>query len=113
MLLGGLSAGALSGCTPSGERTAGSEAVYTNNHHIAGVGYYHAPYRGWYTLPYNSFDANTRQYFHGGLWTPTPHESVTNISPPTPDQARRLAPAQAAVRRGGWGSTGHRHSVYS
>jgi hypothetical protein len=80
---------------------------------MAGVGYYHAPYRGWFDLPYNSFDSNTQRYFHGGQWTSVPHQSVTNISAPTSEQAQRLAATQASVRRGGWGSTGHRHGIIS
>ena len=115
VLLGGLSAGALTGCGPTSEGPGGgsASAVYTNNHHIAGVGYYHAPYRGWFPQPYNSYDPNTRQYFHGGQWTATPHQSVTNISAPTGSELKRLAAATAAVHRGGWGSSGHRHGVYS
>ena len=61
-----------------------SENVYTNNFYVPGVGYYHAPFRAWYALPYNHFDTQNRRYFFGGQWGTSPHQSITNISPPTP-----------------------------
>ena len=63
MLIGGLSAGALAGCGPDQPPPLSSDAVYTNNCYVPGVGYYHAPFRAWYSLPYNHFDPQTQRYF--------------------------------------------------
>jgi hypothetical protein len=104
VLLGGLSAGALSGCGPSVPRVT-TDDVFTNNHYIPGVGYYHAPFRGWYSHPYNYYDGKMSAFYQGGMWLPTPHQSVVNISSPTPEAAHRVAQQQHAVRRGGFGST--------
>lgn len=108
VLLGGLSAGAMVGCGPSqgSKLPLSAECVYTNNYYLPGVGYYHAPFRAWYTLPYNHFDAQRRQYYFGGQWAAAPHESITNLSSPTAE-AMQLAQAQRTdVRRGGFGSRG-------
>ncbi len=110
VLLGGLSAGALFGCNSNSNRPTVTEAgVYTNNYYLPGVGYYHAPFRAWYPLPYNHFEAASQRYFYGGQWGATPHQSFTNISAPTA-AAVQLAQAQRTdVRRGGFGSTSHSH----
>lgn len=110
MLLGGLSAGALTGCDPSQPTTHAAvrvTSVYTNNHYVPGVGYYHAPYRAWYPLPYNHFDAQTGRYFHGGQWAAAPHLSITNLSEPTETVAQQVQAQRTDVRRGGFGSTSH------
>ena len=62
MLLGGLSAGALSGCGPQSVPIT-QDCVYTNNYYVPGVGYYHAPFRAWYVLPYNHYDPQSSRYF--------------------------------------------------
>ena len=84
VLIGGLSAGALAGCGPGQAPPLSAEAVYTNNCYVPGVGYYHAPFRAWYSLPYNYFDPKTQRYFYGGQWSATACESITNISSPAP-----------------------------
>ena len=114
MLIGGLTAGALTGCGPSGNKPpVTASSVYTNNYYLPGVGYYHAPYRAWYSLPYNHFDPRTQRYFQGGQWAPTPHQSITNISPPTPDTARQAEAQRADVTRGGFGRTSGYHYIHS
>lgn len=115
VLIGGLSASALSGCGPShrGSALTESGAVYTNNQHVPGVGYYHAPFRAWYAQPYNFFDPQTRRYFHGGQWSAAPYESITNLSEPTADAARQAQAQRTDVRRGGFGSTGGHHFISS
>lgn len=114
MLIGGLSAGAVTSCGPSGGLGAASaNDVYTNNYHVPGVGYYHAPFRAWYAQPYNQFDPQTQRYFQGGQWMATPHESITNISQPTPEAARLVQPHHTGVSRGGFGSTSHHWSTFS
>lgn len=112
-MLGGISTGAFTACGPSGvsKPLLQADAVYGNDHHVTAVGYYHAPYRGWYPLPYNHYDPQRRQYFHGGQWTPQPHASIVNLSEPRADalQAALLLLQQqsqsAAIRRSGFGST--------
>jgi hypothetical protein len=113
ILLGGLSAGALSGCSPQPQPASISqENYYTNNFHLPGVGYYHAPFRNWYPLPYNHFDPQTQRYFYGGQWGATPFETITNISQPLPE-AVALAQAQRTdVVRGGFGTSYHSHGIW-
>ena len=109
VLLGGLSAGLASGC--GGKASAGpgatlsAENVYTNDFQVPGVGYYHAPYRAWYPLPYNHLDPQTGRYFHGGTWSATPHASITNLSSPSDAALRAAQAARTDVRRGGFGTT--------
>ena len=113
MLLGSLSAGALAGCDPVSP-SSGDSTVYTNNHHVPGLGYYHAPFRAWYLLPYNHYDPGTSRYFYGGQWGPAPYESVVNISPPSAEALQRMRAAQGTgIRRSGFGSTGRSTSFFS
>jgi len=110
ILLGGLSTAVLSGC---GERpSVSTDNAYTNNFYVPGAGYYHAPFRAWYVLPYNHFDPQKTLYYYGGQWGAQPFESITNISSPTPE-AVQLAEAQRTdVSRGGFGgySSGYHSS---
>ncbi|MCX6905852.1 MAG: hypothetical protein NTW03_20695, partial [Verrucomicrobia bacterium] len=110
-----LSAGAVTSCGPSGGQTGPVTAneVYTNNQYLPGAGYYHAPFRAWFTQPYNHFDPATRRYFYGGQWGPAPHESFTNISSPTPAAAASAQAQRTDVRRGGFGSSSRHWSTYS
>ena len=106
ILLGGLSAGALAGCSDtSGIAPITAENSYTNNYYVPGVGYYHAPFRAWYTLPYNHFDRQEKRYFYGGQWGPTPFETITNISQPTAQAAAQAEAKRTDISRGGFGST--------
>jgi hypothetical protein len=114
LLLGGLSTGALTGCGPGSQKPPISgENVYTNNFFVAGVGYYHAPFRAWFALPYNFFDAPNRRYFFGGQWGASPHECITNISEPLPEAAQQAEARRADVSRGGFGGTSHGFYVHS
>ena len=115
MLIGGLSAGAVTSCGPSGGHTGRLTAdnVYTNNQYVSGAGYYHAPFRAWYAQPYNHFDPKTQRYFYGGQWAATPHESFTNISSPTSAAAMSAQAMRTDVSRGGFGSTSHSHFISS
>ncbi len=105
ILMGGLSAGALSGCGQKPGITA--DNVYTNNFYVPGVGYYHAPFRNWYSLPYNHFDPNNQKFFYGGEWGVRPFESITNISAPTAEAASYAQTMRTDVSRGGFGSYGY------
>ena len=106
ILIGGLSAGALAGCSPSGKAPVSSDNVYANDYYVPGVGYYHAPFRAWYPLPYNHFDPTKQQYFYGGQWAAAPLENITNISSPTPQTASLAESLRTDVSRGGFGGTG-------
>lgn len=87
-----------------------TDNVYTNNFYVPGAGYYHAPFRAWYSLPYNHFDAQRQMYFYGGQWGYTPCESITNISPPTPEAAQQAEYSRTDISRGGFGNSYGWHS---
>lgn len=112
LLLGGLSTAALVGCE---QKPAISTAnFYTNNFYVPGSGYYHAPFRNWYSLPYNHFDIQKQLYFYGGQWGTQPFASITNISSPTPEavqvaEVARTDIDRAGVSRGGFGSSSGWH----
>jgi hypothetical protein len=110
VLLGGVSAGALTACDPGANTRVSADAYYTNNYYVPGAGYYHAPFRAWYPLAYNHCDPGTKFYYFGGQWSPTPHASITNISAPTLAAAQQ---AQSLVVRSGFGSTSHSHYIHS
>jgi hypothetical protein len=113
VLIGGLSAGALAGCGPAQPPALSSEAVYTNNCYVPGVGYYHAPFRAWYALPYNHFDPQTQRYFYGGQWSATACQSITNISSPAPGVVQQAEAQRTDVVRGGFGSSSRSYWIGS
>lgn len=116
VLIGTLSAGALTGCGPQDISKApiSPDAAYTNNFYVQGVGYYHAPFRAWYQIPYNHFEPKSGKYFYGGQWGTSPHQSITNISS-MPPQVAQQAEAQRtdlpppSVARGGFGGSSYSH----
>jgi hypothetical protein len=110
ILIGGLSAGGLTGCGDGTPGPISSEDVYTNNYFVAGVGYYHAPFRAWFPLPYNHFDPRTQRYFYGGQWGAAPLQNLTNISPPTPLAAQQAQAQRLDIHRGGFGGTSGGHT---
>ena len=119
MLVGSLATGALSGCD-SGRQpaTVSAENVYTNNYYVQGVGYYHAPFRAFYQVPYNFYEPKSQKYFFGGQWATAPHLSITNISSPTPEMAQlaesqRTDIARSTVSRGGFGSSSRHYHTWS
>lgn len=114
VLLGGLTAGALTACAvaaPAPRVT--TESYFTNDEHIPGAGYYHAPFRGFYSHPYNYYDATRKLYFYGGQWGPAPYRSIVNISAPTPEAVRAAEAVRTDVRRSGFGGTSGSHSIRS
>jgi hypothetical protein len=115
VLIGGLSAGALTSCGPDGAPKAplSAESVYTNNYYVAGVGYYHAPFRAWYALPYNHFDPQSRRFYYGGQWAATPHQSITNVSAPPPEVAQQAQGQRTDVTRGGFGRSSRTYHTWS
>ena len=106
-LIGGLSTAALAGCDQ--KPSVSTENVYTNNYYVPGAGYYHAPFRNWYSLPYNHFDTQKNLYFYGGQWGARPFESITNISSPTAEAVQVAQATRTDISRGGFGgfSSGH------
>jgi hypothetical protein len=112
-LIGGLSAGAIASCSPTGPAAVNTDNVYTNNFYLPGAGYYHAPFCAFYPVPYNYFDPKTKRYFYGGQWGPVPFENITNLSSPTPAAARTAEVMRTDVTRGGFGCTGGHYSGYS
>lgn len=118
VLLGGLTAGALAGVPVlAALPRVTQENYYTNEIHIPGAGYYHAPFGAFYPYPYNHFDAARREYFYGGIWGPAPHRSIVNISAPTEAAARAAELARTdrpvqtnnSIHRSGFGSSSGSH----
>jgi hypothetical protein len=124
ILLGSFSAGAwlAAGAATShaAEPRVTPDSYYTNDYHLPGAGYYHAPFRAFFSEPYNHFDPARRMYFYGGRWGTEPHRSVVNISTPTIEAAQLaeklrsdLGSTYVPVPRSGFGSTGGTHSIRS
>lgn len=113
VLIGGLSAGTLAGCDSAHAPPVSAQNVYTNNYYVPGVGYYHAPFRAFYQVPYNYFEPKSGRYFFGGQWGPAPHQSITNISAPTAEVASRAETQRTDIPRSGFGSSSRHHSVWS
>ena len=119
VLIGGVAAGTLTSCGPGNPAKApiSASAVYTNNFYVPGVGYYHAPFRAWYHMPYNHFEPKNGQYFYGGQWGAAPHQSITNISSPTPEVAVQSQTQRTDlprnVPRSGFGSSSRTHHTWS
>ncbi len=125
MLVGSLSTAALAGGASEAQAQSTPTRAYalqgnafTNDHYLSYAGYYHAPYRAWFPHRYNHFDPQQQKYFHGGLWTEQPHQSITNISTPLPQAVNAAIAAQpkpppststssTTTTRSGFGSTSH------
>jgi hypothetical protein len=104
-LLAGLSTGMLAGCSPAGKPPLSTENVYTNDYYVPGAGYYHAPFRAWFSNPYNYFDQVRQRYYFGGVWATSPYESITNVSSPTPLAVSTAELLRTDVSRGGFGGS--------
>ena len=114
VLLAGLSAGALGTAAAATAPLVTTETFLTNDTQIPGAGHYHAPFRAFFPLPYNHFDATRKMYFYGGQWGAAPHRSIVNISAPTPEAARQAQSLRTDhVPRSGFGSTSRSHFVPS
>jgi hypothetical protein len=111
ILLGGLSSVMLTGCDK--KPSVSAQNFYTNNFYIPGAGYYHAPFRAWYELPYNHFDPQKQAYYYGGQWGAKPFESVTNISSPTVEAVTLAENTRTDITRGGFGGFGYSSGHYS
>lgn len=98
-----ISGAMLAGCDSSNSTWRRNSQTYTNNHYVAGRGYYHAPYHAWFPLPYNYYDLSRQGYYHGGSYSSAPHVSTITASRPN------ATSASSAVRRGGF--TGGRSPI--
>ncbi|HEX7654421.1 MAG TPA: hypothetical protein VF607_13005 [Verrucomicrobiae bacterium] len=90
-----------------------TQNYYTNNLYLPGAGYYHAPFRQWFTLPYNYRDPQANLYFYGGQWGAQPYASITNISTPTAEAVTLAENSRTDISRGGFGSSYGYHSYSS
>ncbi len=108
ILLGGVSTLALTGCDQ--KPAVSPQNYYTNNFFVPGAGYYHAPFRKWYPLPYNHQDGQSRLYFYGGQWDASPCASITNISAPLPEAVTLAQNNRTDIPRGGFGNSYGWHS---
>lgn len=115
-----LSTALVSGCDDAnqyGTPVYPAGAIITNNAYIPGMGYYHAPYHGWFEYPYNYYRPGFG-YYHGGTFTPQPFVSDIIASDPsirptygggagTGGGRWGSPPSSSSVSRGGFGSIGH------
>jgi hypothetical protein len=62
---------------------------YPNNHHVLGVGYYHATDRRWHVSPWNEFRED-RGYYWDGAWHDTPDVRQVASSVPDADEILRV-----------------------
>lgn len=108
LILSGAVASALVGCSDSDDLKLSTATTYTNNHYVPGVGYYHAPFYGWFPHPYNTYDP-ARGYYYGGHWNAYPALPAVAASQPTASAVRQATAGHqthtAATRRGGFGSS--------
>jgi hypothetical protein len=115
-----LSGALVGGCddrSQYGDPSYAAGASVTNNTHVSGLGYYHAPYQGWFEYPYNYYRPGFG-YYHGGFCTPQPFVSEIFSSVPSGSFAAwgasgggvtrsGSAASSSSVSRGGFGSIGH------
>ncbi|HTH49469.1 MAG TPA: hypothetical protein VMB21_18280 [Candidatus Limnocylindria bacterium] len=123
LVLTGVVASALwmTGCQQEEDETAvtGTNAplvlstneVYANDDYVPGAGYYHAPYGGWYSRPFNTYLPG-RGYYHGGDWWPAPYSGPVTASAPRPEavvsanlKAQPLQTGTSGIRSSGGSSS--------
>ena len=75
--------------------------VLTNNTYVAGRGFYHAPYFGFFPYSYNSHLPG-RGYYHGGSFSPEPPQSTLTASPPGRMHHAMKQAREAETQRGGF-----------
>lgn len=61
------------GAPPTEPPKVNENTSYAMNHFLPGAGYYHAPFGGWFPLPFNTHDP-ARGWFRGGQWRATAQE---------------------------------------
>ncbi len=62
---------------------------YPNNHHVLGVGYYHAAGRCWHVFPWNEF-RDGQGYYWDGEWHTVPDQRQVLTSVPEPEEIERV-----------------------
>ena len=62
---------------------------YPNNHHVMGVGYYHAASQTWYPQPWNEYREG-RGYYWNGTWNATPDQRMVPKSTPPASEVERV-----------------------
>jgi hypothetical protein len=62
---------------------------YPNNHHVMGVGYYHAASQKWFPHPWNEYREG-RGYFWNGIWNMTPDQRTVLKSTPLTSEVERV-----------------------
>src|SRR5690242_6595523 len=62
---------------------------YPNNHHVFGVGYYHAASQKCFPQPGNEY-REARGYYWNGMWNPTPDQRMVPKSMPTAEEVVRV-----------------------
>ena len=62
---------------------------YPNNHHVLGVGYYHAASRQWFANPWNEF-REQQGYYWNGCWHPEPDQRTITRSMPNETEVTRV-----------------------
>ena len=77
-----------------GRKYAGVNVVqpgleYPNNHHVMGVGYYHAASQKWFPSPWNEYREG-RGYYWNGTWNPTPDQRMVPKSTPPASEVEHV-----------------------
>ena len=62
---------------------------YPNNHHVMGVGYYHAASEKWFPNPWNEYREG-RGYFWNGIWNTMPDQRMVLKSTPSTSEVERV-----------------------
>src|SRR5215471_5866818 len=62
---------------------------YPNNHHVMGVGYYHAASQMWFPHPWNEYREG-RGYYWNGTWNAIPDQRIVLKSTPIASEVQRV-----------------------
>jgi hypothetical protein len=62
---------------------------YPNNHHVLGVGYYHAVSQLWFPHPWNEYRED-RGYYWNGIWNQTPDQRMVSKSISVASEVERV-----------------------
>ena len=96
-----------------------SNIEYPNNHHLPGVGYFHASSARWHACAWNEYQEG-RGYYWDGEWHTTPDQRQCSSAVPSNDEVARLNKAWREARisnrslieddieRGGFGTSPYR-----
>ena len=62
---------------------------YPNNHHVMGVGYYHAASERWFPYPWNEYREG-RGYYWNGVWNAMADQRMVSKSTPSASEVERV-----------------------